>query len=149
MNHTTPFPRTIRLLTATLLACCVAAGSAAASTNRIGGHVNLVYGRVSEPPIEIRERDSFFRESSISSVASGVSAANFDLGGNYTQFGRVDAHAGYGSVGISASTSYEMKLPRHVNPGDYEQYQSSGTAPPSSRTSSSPAPAAATSPPDC
>ena len=128
MNHTAPSPRTTCLHTAAhllaALACCIAVGSAAASTNVVGGHINLAYA-FAYGPAQFLERDSFFQASS-SGVGSGVySVAGDD---NYTQVGRMDARAGYGAVGISASTSYEMELPRHSYPGNYETVQASGNA---------------------
>jgi hypothetical protein len=109
---------------AAILLAALAAGSAVAGTNHVVGGVTLAYG----PPFGVLDRDSFNRRSSASGVSSGVSHADFGFGGNYTQFGRVDARAGYGSVGISASTSYQMAQPRYTYPGNYNTYQAFGTA---------------------
>ncbi len=123
LNHTTPSPRTLRLLAAALVACCVAARSTAASTNSVGGSFSLAASGLG-----VDQLDSFSRGSSVSSVASGLSQTTVGFGGNHTQSWRVDARAGYGSVGISATTSYAMTLPRYAYTGTYETVQASGSA---------------------
>jgi hypothetical protein len=124
MSHTTPSSRTIRFHTAVFLACCIAVSSAVASTNFVGGDSTLEYG----PPSQFLDRDFFGRGSSGSGVSSGVYNVTVDFNGNYPQVGQINARAGYGSVGVSASTSFELNLLRSLNAGHYENVRASGIA---------------------
>jgi hypothetical protein len=80
---------------------------------------------VSSPTIDVL--DSFNHTSTQSTNDTAHSA--FSSGSGLDRSGRVDARAGFGSVGVSASTSYAQSPAPFANNGDsYKRMQAGGTA---------------------